>query len=123
MNNGGDYLRVAIYRNFVKGTPLNHSTLVGQSVQVLGSTGIPYTRSPIVAISGQNLNFTTGEYIVIGFSSSGITNTYLGSVISTANSDIAFISSTNYVLSGFPTTITTSTQNNTLTNKVCMTFY
>jgi hypothetical protein len=123
MNAGGDPLRVAIYRNFVKGVPLNNATLCGQSLSVIGTAGLPYTRAPISAVIGQNLNFLAGEYMVIGFSSSGISNTYLGSTIMVGNNDLAFISSSNYVASGFPSVISTSTIFNTLANKICFTLY
>ncbi len=123
MNSGGDPLRVGIYRGFVKGSPLSNGTLVGQSLSITGTAGLPYTRAAITAVIGQNLNFVAGEYMVIGFSSSGISNTYLASPAMVGNNDMAFISSSNYVASGFPATITTSTQFNTLANKICFTLY
>jgi hypothetical protein len=61
--------------------------------------------------------------MVIGFGSSGGINTYLSSPVQVGNNDISFISSSNYVSSGFPTTLTTSTIFNTLANKICFTLY
>jgi hypothetical protein len=123
MNAGGDPLRVGIYRGFVKSIPLSNGILVGQSASVIGTSGLPYTRTAITAVSGQNLNFVSGEYMVIGFSSSGIANTYLASTAMIGNYDMAFVSSSNYVSAGFPSPITTSTQFNTLANKICLTLY
>jgi hypothetical protein len=117
---GSDNLRVGIYRGFIKGTPISTATLVGQSVIIPASTSLPMTSGAITAVSGQNLSFTTGEYMLIGFGSAGSTNIYITSPLTTAiSNDIAFIASANYVVSGFLATMTTVQQSAPLTIKIC----
>jgi hypothetical protein len=120
---GSDPVRCAIYRNFVRGTPLNNATLIGQSALTSSATGLPYLTGAIVAVVGQNLNFTTGEYMIMAFGSAGATNTFFTSASTSANLDQAFISTTNYVASGFPATLTTSNQSASLLTKICMELY
>jgi hypothetical protein len=86
---------------------------------------MPYTSNTITPVIGQNLNFTTGEYMVIAFGSSGSTNAYYTSPAngSAGLFDQAFISSTNYVAGGFPSTIQTSTQFSSLLSKICLELY
>ena len=78
----------------------------------------------IVAKSGQNLNFNSGEYMIIAFGSAGTTNVFFASPnTGTVNLDMAFISTANYVVSGYPTTFTTALQSSGLTSKICMELY
>jgi hypothetical protein len=124
LNSGGDPIRVAIYRNFIKSAlPVSNATLVGQSLSTSSSSSLPYIRAPITAVVNQNLNFIAGEYMVIGFGSSGTTNAFLASPSMIGNTDIAFSSTTNYVAAGFPTILTSSQQSSILANKICFTLY
>ena len=117
---GSDNLRVGIYRNFIKGTPISNATLVGQSTSTPARTSLPMCSGAIIPVVGQNLSFTTGEYMLIGFGSAGTTNVYLTSPSTTAiSNDIAFIASANYVVNGFLSTMTTTQQSSTLTIKIC----
>ena len=120
VSTGSDNLRIGIYRGFIKATPLSTATLVGQSAITPGVTSLPFTNGAIIPVIGQNLSFTTGEYMLIGFGSSGTTNIYLTSPLQTAlGNDIAFIASANYVTSGFLATMTTVQQASTLAIKIC----
>ena len=121
---GSDPLRVGIYRGFVKASPISNATLVGESLSTPASTSLPHTTGAIIPIVGQNLFFTTGEYMLLGFGSAGTTNGYLTSTTSTGiGVDVAFIGSANYVASGFLTTMTTSQQLSALTIKLCIELY
>ena len=124
ISTGSDNLRVGIYRGFIKGTPISNATLVGQSSPTPASTSLPMTSGAIIPVVGQNLSFTTGEYMLIGFGSVGSTNVYLTSPLTTAiSNDIAFIASANYVVSGFLPTMATAQQLSTLTIKICFELY
>lgn len=124
ISTGSDNLRIGIYRGFIKGTPLSTATLVGQSAITPTSTSLPMTSGAIIPVVGQNLSFTSGEYMTLGFCSAGITNVYLVSPVTAAVSyDIAFIASANYVAGGFLATMTTVQQSSTLTIKICFELY
>ena len=121
---GSDPVRVGIYRSFVRGSPLSNATLVGQSASTPSIIGLPFLSGAIIPVAGQSLNFNSGEYMVIGFSSQGTTNLYFtSSLATTANLDMAFYSLTYYVASGFPVSLTTSQQSSTLLNKICLELY
>ena len=117
---------VGIYRNFIDNSPVQVATLVGQSASTPAfATSMPYTNNTITAVSGQNLNFAMGEYMVIAFGSSGSTNAYYSSPANGSNGlfDQAFISSSNYVAGGFPSQIQTTTQFSSLLSKICLELY
>ena len=117
---GSDNLRFGIYRGFIKGSPLSTATLVGQSAITPASTSLPLCSGAINPVIGQNLSFTTGEYMLIGFGSAGSTNIYLTSQnLTSLGVDIAFTSSTNYVVGGFLATMTTTQQSTPLAIKIC----
>lgn len=103
-----DPIRMGIYRGYVDTTAAT-ATLVGQSISASGATGLPYTRRAITAVAGQNLSFTAGEYMTIGFHSNGSTNTFTASVNGLSDPKISFNSSANYAVASFPATISTST--------------
>ena len=118
---GSDPIRFGIYRGFVKGSPVSNATLVGQSASTPSSTSLPFTSGVITAVAGQNLFFTTGEYMVLGFSSAGTTNIYFTSPTSNGvGIDILFSGPSNYVTSGFPTVLTSAQISSSLTIKVCV---
>ncbi len=96
---------MGIYRrNLVAGSP--NITLCGQSVGALLNATTVFNRVAITAISGQNVSFTSGEYITIAFHSQGSTNVILGSPASaTLLVELAWISSANFASAGFPTTL------------------
>ena len=124
ISTGSDNLRIGIYRNFIKATPISSSTLVGQSASTSAITSLPMCSGAIIPVVGQNLSFTTGEYMLIGFGSAGSTNVYLTSPLSTSlGNDIAFIASTNYVVSGFLPTMSSAQQLSALTLKICFELY
>ena len=121
---GSDTVRCGIYRGYVKSGVSGSITLVGQTASTTYLPGLPYNRKTIVPEVGQNLNFTAGEYMTIGFHSNGSTNTYYQSApISAGNTDIMYITSANYASAGFPSTLTQSSIFTTLLNKVCFELY
>ena len=64
--------------------------------------------------------------MVIGFHSAGSTNVYNISFPltgGTGSNDIAFTSSSNYVASGFPSSLTSTQQSAVLLNKICFELY
>jgi hypothetical protein len=115
---GGDPIRVGIYRNQVDNAPLSNGTLVGQSASTATNSSYPYVTGAIIAAVGQNLNFTTGEIMVIGFHSQGTTNVFYSSA-GAAALDIAFLGNFNAVGGGFTTPLTSVNQSGTLTIRVC----
>jgi hypothetical protein len=126
-SSGSDPIRCSVYRNFIRGFPSSNATLVGQSVSISTAlfTGLPFLSAPITAVSGQNLNFTAGEYMIIGFATQGGTNTFFSSAaLGTHLLDMAFSSTTtSFVANGFPATLTTSSQSSSLLTKICMELY
>lgn len=90
---GSDTVRIGIYR----GQDLT-AVLVGQSA---GATVSTLNSVSIVAVSGQNLIFTTGEYMVIGVAVGGTTTNLFGSACP-ANNSIAWTNTTDSS-AGFPT--------------------
>ena len=125
VSSGSDPLRVGIYRGYIRGGgPVATGTLVGESASTPVVTAIPYTTGTIVAKVGQNLNFTTGEYMILAFGSNGITNTYWSSpATGSLNPDLAFNGTSNYVASGFPVTASVAIQGVSLASKICMELY
>lgn len=124
LSTGADPVRCAIYRNFIRASPVQNSTLVGQSASVPAATRLPYLSGDIIPVVGQNLSFDTGEYMIIGFGSQGTTNSFYSSTnTGITNPDIAFNSITNYVAGGFPTTLTAVQQSSNLPNKLCLELY
>ena len=96
----------------------------GESAVIPASTGFPYMSGAVVAKSGQNLNLNVGEYMIIGFSSSGTTNMFCSSPANTTLSlDMAFNGSAYYVTNGFLTPMTTALQLSGLTTKMCLELY
>ena len=96
-------MRCAIYRGYLKSGVSGSITLLGQTSDTSVTSGLPYMRKSITAVTGQNLSFSAGEYMTIGFHSSGTTSVYYQNNTSTGNTDLAYTSSSNYV-SGFPST-------------------
>jgi hypothetical protein len=119
---GSDQIRVGIFRGFVKASPISTATLVGQSVPITPTTSLPYTTGPINVISGQSLSFASGEYMTLGFSSNGTTNSFLTSPTFAApgNIDLAFNGPVNYVNLGFTSTLQSTQQTSGLIYKICM---
>jgi hypothetical protein len=115
---GGDPIRVGIYRGAVDNAPLSNGTLVGQSTSTVTNSSYPYVSGVITAIAGQNLTFSAGEIMVIGFHSQGITNVFYNTV-GIASLDIAFVGNFNAVAGGFTSPLTSVNQSATLTIRVC----
>ena len=122
LGGGSDNIRVGIFRGFVKASPISTATLVGQSGVIAATSSLPYTTGTITAVALQNLSFASGEYMTLGFSSNGTTNSFFTSPTTTppANSDIAFNGPVNYVNLGFTSTLQSSQQTSPLIYKVCM---
>ena len=122
LGGGSDNIRVGIFRGFVKASPISTATLVGQSAVIAATSSLPYTTGTITAVALQNLSFASGEYMTLGFSSNGTTNSFFTSPTTTppANSDIAFNGPVNYVNLGFTSTLQSSQQTSPLIYKVCM---
>ena len=122
LGGGSDNIRVGIFRGFVKASPISTATLVGQSGIIAATSSLPYTTGTITAVALQNLSFASGEYMTLGFSSNGTTNSFFTSPTTTppANSDIAFNGPVNYVNLGFTSTLQSSQQTSPLIYKVCM---
>jgi hypothetical protein len=125
-----DYLRVAVYRGALKTSGSGTITLCGQDVggapSVGGSYGgLEYCRRAFVVQSGQNLSFAAGEFITIGFHSTGSQNTFYASATTAAtNTQHAYTSISNYAnTSGFPASLTSSHISAVLANRVCFEFY
>ena len=124
INTGNDPLRVAIYRGFVKASPVSNATLVGESASTIGIPSLPFTSGAITAVVGQTLTFTAGEYMTLGFGSFGTLNAYLGSAsLNVAVIDMSYVGINNYVVSGFPSVMTTALQLSATTTKVCLELY
>jgi hypothetical protein len=105
LNNGSDNFRMGIFRgNLTTGTTI---TLCGQSAGGPLNTLPPImNRVAITAVSGQNLNFNSGEYITIAFHSTGITNIFVASPVAVGISvELAWNSTANYANAGFPATL------------------
>ena len=126
---GSDTCHFGIYRGYVRtgaGTnPGLNMTLVGQSASsTLLTFGLPFNRVPIVAVSGQNLNFANGEYITIAFHTSGISNTFLSSPTSALSMvSLCWTTVTNYATTTFPATITNSAISSASTQRLCFDLY
>jgi hypothetical protein len=121
---GSDTFRCGIYRGYLKSAVAGSITLVGQTASTTFLTGVPYNRKTITAETGQNLNFSTGEYITIAFHSSGTTNVYYQNApLSVGFTDIMYNSTANYASSGFPSTLTQSSILGSIVNKVCFELY
>jgi hypothetical protein len=106
LDNGSDNFRMGIFRgNLTNSGP--SITLCGQSSGgPLNATTI-MNRVAITAVSGQNLNFNSGEYITIAFHSQGSTNVFVASPVAVGISqELAWNSNTNYAAAGFPATLT-----------------
>ena len=126
ISSGTDFLRVGIYRNFVKLNPPSNAILVGQSERIVASTSLPMTTGAITAVSLQNLSFTTGEYMILGITSSPNTNQYLASPSQGVGIvDLSFTVSGNFVANpGYPPQIVASMQQaGGLTTKIIMELY
>lgn len=121
---GSDAVRCGIYRGYVDSGVSGSITLVGQTAQTTYSTGLPYNRKTIVAEVNQNLNFAVGEYMTIAFHSNGSSNSYYqNGALPALNTDIMYITSSNYAVSGFPATLTQSSIFSSLLNRVCFELY
>jgi hypothetical protein len=122
LDSGSDLFRMGIFRgNNIAGQTI---TLCGQSAGGgLNATTI-LNRVAITAVSGQNLNFNSGEYITIAFHSQGSTNIFLGSPVATSISvELAWLSSSNYAAAGFPATLNSTAILGTFTLRPCFELY
>ena len=117
MSTGGDPIRVGIYRNPVDSSPLSNGTLCGQSSSTATNSSYPYVSGVIIPVVGQNLSFTTGETMVIGFHSQGINNVFYSSA-GVSSLDVAFNGNFNAVAGGFTTPLTSSNQSSVLLIRV-----
>ena len=121
----GDNARVGIYRGFMRSGLAGSIPLVGQSVSSSLATGIAaFNRLAITATVGQSLLFAAGDYMTIAFHSSGSTNVYVASPISTGGLvEISYNSAANYTTVGFPTTIAQATVSTVNNNRPCFELY
>jgi len=122
---GSDNFRCGIYRGYLKTGTSTTITLVGQTTNTTVLPGLPYNRKTITAEIGQNLNFSVGEYMTIAFHNNGSTNVYYqnGPISSGLFTDIAYTTSANYAIAGFPATLTQSSVLSTLATKLCFELY
>jgi hypothetical protein len=125
---GGDTCHFGIYRGYLRagvGTnPGLNMTLVGQSASsTILTVGLPYNRVAITAVSGQNLHFTTGEYLTIAFHTSGINNTFLSSGTGFSSVGLCYTTLTNYATTTFPATINNSSISTVSTQRICFDLY
>ena len=126
---GSDTCHFGIYRGYLKAgavtNPGLNITLVGQSTASLSlTTGLPFNRVHITAVSGQNLNFTSGEYITIAFHTSGISNTFLSSPTAGSSfTNLCFTTTSNHATTTFPATVTNSAISSASTQRLCFDLY
>jgi hypothetical protein len=124
---GADNVRVGIYRGYLKSGAVGvgaNITLVGQSIPSLLTLGLPFNKNAITVVAGQSLSFAAGEYMTIAFHSNGTSNSYVASPVASALSvDISFNTTTNYVVAGFPNTITNTAINGANLNRPCFELY
>ncbi len=120
---GADPMRCAIYRGYVKNGVSGSITLVGETTNTAVTAGLPYTSKAITPITGQSLTFAAGEYITIAFHSLGFTSSYYQSSPSVANVELAYFGISNYVSSGFPSTLSQTSISGTLTTRLCFELY
>jgi hypothetical protein len=125
---GADFCHFAIYRGYLKsgaGTnPGANITLVGQSATATTlTTGMPFNRVPVVAVVGQNLNFTVGEYMTIAFHTSGSSNIFLGTPVGTLFVKLFYTTIANYANSSFPAILTQTSISAGFTQRPCFDLY
>ena len=125
---GADFCHFAIYRGYLKsgaGTnPGANITLVGQSAtSTTLTTGMPFNRVPVVAVVGQNLNFTAGEYLTIAFHTSGSSNVFLGTPVGALFVKLFYTTLTNYANTSFPASLTQSSISAGFTQRPCFDLY
>ena len=118
MTSGSDTMRVGVYR----GKTANSATTVlcGQTASVI-PTGANYYQWPLTVVGGQNLSFTN-EFVTIGFHSNGSTNVFLQGPASIADPSLNYNNSSNYVASGFPSTLASVAVLSNITTRIAFTF-
>ena len=123
LDQGSDIFRMGIYRgNLVSGSP--NIILCGQSAGGILNATTVFNRVTITAVSGQNLSFTSGEYMTIAFHSQGSTNVFIGSPNSGTNwTDLVWTSSANYASSGFPATLGSLSATGSTLSRPCFELY
>ena len=111
-------MRVGVYR----GKTANSATTVlcGQTASVI-PTGANYYQWPLTVVGGQNLSFTN-EFVTIGFHSNGSTNVFLQGPASIADPSLNYNNSSNYVASGFPSTLASVAVLSNITTRIAFTF-
>ena len=129
---GADSIHVGIYRGALRSGNSGNIVLCGESVPGVATTtaqtgGLPnflFCRRAITAVSGQNLNFTSGELMTIAFHSNGTTNGYLCSpALGTANQDLAWSMNANYGSTAFPSVIGQSAIQSANLQRLCFELY
>ena len=123
LDNGSDVFRMGIFRGNLtnSGPPI---TLCGQSAGGPLNAATIMNRVAITAVSGQNLNFISGEYITIAFHSQGITNVFMASPLATGISqELAWNSSANYASAGFPATLSSPSISGAIQIRPCFELY
>jgi hypothetical protein len=128
---GADSIHVAVYRNALRSGNSGTITLCGESTAGVATPtaqpgGLPnflVCRRAITAVSGQNLNFASGELATIAFHSNGTTNSYLCSPTVVANQDLAWSMNANYGSTAFPSVIGQSSIQAANTQRLCFELY
>jgi hypothetical protein len=128
---GADSIHVAVYRNALRSGNSGTITLCGESTSGVATItaqpgGLPnflFCRRAITAVSGQNLNFASGELATIAFHSNGTTNSYLCSPTVVANQDLAWSMNANYGSTAFPSVIGQSSIQSANTQRLCFELY
>lgn len=128
---GADSIHVAVYRGALRSGNSGTITLCGESVSGIATStpqsgGLPnflFCRRAITAVSGQNLNFASGELMTIAFHSNGTTNSYLCSPVVVANQDLAWSMNANYGSTAFPSVIGQASIQAANTQKLCFELY
>jgi hypothetical protein len=128
---GADSIHVAVYRGALRSGNSGTITLCGESVAGVATStaqpgGLPnflFCRRAITAVSGQNLNFASGEIMTIAFHSNGTTNSYLCSPVMVANQDLAWAMNANYGSTAFPSVIGQSSIQAANLQRLCFELY
>ena len=124
---GSDFINCAIYRGK---TLTASSVLVMATGQVTVSSVVDannYMTLPLTFLqTGQSRVFTAGEYVTIGFHSSGTTTVYYIGAASPADLGISYLSTACYAAAAtpvFPANLSLITQNGTNTIRTQFEFY
>ena len=129
---GSDTFCIGIYRGALLSSNSGNIVLVGKSAsgtpsnitQTNGSSTFPFTRRAIVAETGQNLSFASGEMMTIGFHSSGsTTNYYATATLASTSLALAYNANANYSSGNFPSTLSQSSIISVLSYRLCFELY